>query len=245
MTPTTGPFRSPQFQHEQVRKLPDFSPAGFIYLERKRRLFLNILGFRYKSASKDTKEGCILASHKDFTQFFADLRAGKTGAEEAVFTCIYGELHAIAKSFMLDERTGHTLQTTALVHEAYMKMSGTGGGTLEDKAHFMRLAARAMRRILIDHARRKRAEKRGGGKASEAIEEAEVLVGEPRIDLIALDSALERLSALDAQLAQVVDLRFFGGLTAEEAALALGVSVRKVQYDWRMARAWLQEELQR
>ncbi|MHC4946569.1 MAG: sigma-70 family RNA polymerase sigma factor [Planctomycetota bacterium] len=185
-----------------------------------------------------------MASKQDFTQLLNDLNAGKVGAEEALLPMVYDELRALAKYYMRDERSDHTLQTTALVHEAYIKMGGLEGEGLENKAHYMRVAARAMRRVLIDHARRKQAGKHGGGRRKQALEQAEVFLGEPSIDLIALDESLEKLGELDPSLTQVVELRFFGGLTAEETAKVLGVSVRKVMYDWRIARAWLKQGLE-
>jgi RNA polymerase sigma factor (TIGR02999 family) len=113
----------------------------------------------------------------------------------------------------------------------------------ESRAHYLRVAAQAMRRVLIDHARRKRSDKQGGGWHRESLEKAAVFLGEPTIDLIALDQAMEKLQEMDPQLAQVVELRFFGGLTVEETAKVLDVSPRTVKYDWRMAKAWLKKEI--
>lgn len=179
----------------------------------------------------------------DFTQILAKLRSGQEGAEEALLPLVYNELRSLARHFMRDERKDHTWQTTALVHEAYIKMGGHDGEPFENRAEYMRVAARAMRRVLIDHARHKRSAKHGGGRRKVPIEQAEVILGEPSIDLIALDDALEQLTGLDPNLAQVVELRFFAGLTAEETAQVLDVSIRKVMYDWRMARAWLKQEM--
>ena len=185
-----------------------------------------------------------VASKKDFTRLIEDLNEGKDGAEAELIPIVYDELRALARYYMRDERSGHTLQTTALVHEAYLKMGGAKEESWENKAHFLRVAAKAMRRVLIDHARRKLSEKHGGGRRKENIEEAEVFLGEPTIDLIAMDDALEELAGMDAKLAQVVELRFFGGLTVEETAKVLGVSTRTVKYDWRMARAWLKQKME-
>jgi RNA polymerase sigma factor (TIGR02999 family) len=144
---------------------------------------------------------------------------------------------------MSDERTGHTLQTTALVNEAYIRMGGRKNDVYENKAHYMRVAAQAMRRVLIDYARKRMTKKQVGGRRREVSEKAEGLSINSSVDLLALDSALEKLATMDEKLAQIVELRFFGGLTIEETAKVLGVSSRTVKYDWRMARAWLKEDL--
>lgn len=180
----------------------------------------------------------------DPSALISRLSAGKEGAEEALLPLVYDELRSLAHHYMRGERRGHTLQTTALVHEAFLRMGGGGEVAVEGRSHFMRVAARAMRRVLIDHARRKLAERHGGGRSRESIEEVEILLGEPDVDFLALDDALDKLGEVDAHLAQIVELRFFAGLSAEEAASVLGVSVRKLQYDWRMARAWLKQAME-
>lgn len=185
-----------------------------------------------------------MLSGRDLAGLLDRLNAGQEEAAEALLPLVYEELHALAHHYMRDERGGHTLQTTALVHEAFLKLGGREDLAFEDRGHFLRVAARAMRRVLIDHARRKQAEKHGGGRPRESIEEVEVFLGEPSVDFLALDEALDRLGALDPHLAQVVELRFFAGLSAEETASVLGVSVRKVMYDWRMARAWLKQTME-
>lgn len=184
-----------------------------------------------------------MPSERNTAQLLRDLKAGKEGAADALLPLLYDELRVMARHFMQDERAGHTLQTTALVHEAYLRMGGTRDATWEDKAQYLRLAARTMRRVLIDHARRKRSDKHGGGRKREPLEEAAVFMGEPVVDLIALDSAMEKLHEMDPQLAQVVELRFFGGLTSDETARVMGVSPRTVKYDWRMAKAWLKQAM--
>ena len=159
-----------------------------------------------------------LPSRKNTAQLLQDLKTGKEGAADALLPLLYDELRAMARHFMHDERSGHTLQTTALVHEAYIRMGGGKEETWEDKAQYLRLAAMTMRRVLIDHARRKRSEKHGGARKREPLEGAAVLMGEPVVDLIALDNALEKLHDVDPQLARVVELRFVG--TSDQPILA-------------------------
>jgi RNA polymerase sigma factor (TIGR02999 family) len=184
-----------------------------------------------------------LSSRRDITNLLKALNAGKEGAEEQLLMKLYDELHALARYYMHDERTGHTLQTTALVHEAYIRMGGRKEEAFENKVHYMRVAAQAMRRVLIDYARRRQTQKEGGRWHREVLDKAEELSIDTSVNLPALDSALEKLAKMDKKLAQIVELRFFGGLTIEETAKVLGVSPRTVKYDWRMARAWLKEEL--
>ena len=180
---------------------------------------------------------------KGVTELLRELGAGKDGAEEALLSLIYDELHALARLFMGRERVGHTLQTTALVHEAYLRLYGSNQENWESKAHYMRLAARAMRRVLIDHARRRNSQKRGGDHHRTSLSSAVAIENQDPIDLLALDQALSKLSDLDPRLGQVVELRYFCGLTVEETAEVLGASPRTVKSDWRMARAWLKQEL--
>ena len=185
-----------------------------------------------------------MPSRNDITRLLADLSAGKEEAGEAVMSLIYDELRALAKSHMHRERSGHTLQTTALVHEAFIRLGGGKVTAWESRAHFMRTAAQAMRRILIDHARRKATDKLGGGRRRTPLDELAVFDERTSPDLLALDRALDKLAAVDPQVAQMVELRFFGGLTVKETAQVLDVSPRTVDYDWRMAKAWLQKEIQ-
>ena len=157
---------------------------------------------------------------------------------------LYAELRALAADFLSRERSNHTLQPTALVHEAWLRLSAQDGSRWTGKAHFFALAAQAMRRVLVDHARRKQADKRGGGRepitlATELTPASET----SQVDVLVLDEALARLGVLDARQARLVELRFFAGLTLEEAAEALQVSPRTAATAWRMARAWLSREL--
>lgn len=152
---------------------------------------------------------------------------------------VYRTLHAIARKRLADEQLGHTLQPTALVHEAYVKLSSDPSVFALEKSRFYRLAAAAMRRILIDHARSKHRIKRGGAIKRDVLDVAELALAEDPTLTLALHDAIQRLEEVDAQAAKVVELRFFGGLSVEETAEALGVSDRTVKRDWQFARAWL------
>lgn len=179
----------------------------------------------------------------EFTRLLADLNAGEEGAEEALLVLVYDELRSLARRYMLDERSGHTLQTTAVVHEAYVRLSGMDKTDWESKAHYFRVAARAMRRVLIDHARRKKADKHGGNRQRKPLELGDRLAVNESVDLLDLDLALKDLSEMDPRMGQIVELRFFGGLTIEDTARVLGVSSRTVKNDWKLAKSWLKEEM--
>jgi RNA polymerase sigma-70 factor (ECF subfamily) len=169
--------------------------------------------------------------------------AGQTSAAEALMPLIYDELRSLAARYLGHEKPGHTLQPTALVNEAYLRMVDISRIDWQGKTHFFAVAARQMRRILVDHARAKAAAKRGGNAIQVTLDED--LVAEPaRLDdLIALDQTLDRLSALDDRVAQVVELRLFGGLTAKETAHELDVSERTIYDDWGFGRAWILREM--
>jgi RNA polymerase sigma factor (TIGR02999 family) len=181
----------------------------------------------------------------DITQLLIDLRgAGGDGAAmDRLLPVVYEELRRIARRQLGGERPDHTLSTTALVHEAYLRMADQTRLEWQDRAHFFAAAAQAMRRILVDYARRHRAEKRGGGRAQVTLDDAMVAAGERADQLVALDEALTRLAALDPRLARVVECRFFAGLTEEETAEALGITDRTVRRDWVKAKGWLLAEL--
>jgi RNA polymerase sigma-70 factor (ECF subfamily) len=153
---------------------------------------------------------------------------------------VHQELHQIARRCMAGERVGHSLQATALVNEAYVRLVDGTVVEWHDRAHFLAVAARIMRRILVDHARARGARKRGGGDARVTFDEALVVIAEPRENFVALDDALEALAKFDERKSRVVELRFFGGLTVEETASVLKVSPDTVMRDWRLAKAWLQ-----
>ena len=165
------------------------------------------------------------------------------------FPAVYEELRRVAHRHLEREAEGHTLSTTALVHEAYLRLKGQGSGAFNDRVHFFAMAARAMRRILVDHARRHHAAKRGQGARRVPLESVERLgVGSLAVEeraelLVSLDESLSQLAALDARQAQVVELRFFGGLTEEETAEALGIGLRTAKRDWAKARSWLYQAL--
>jgi RNA polymerase sigma factor (TIGR02999 family) len=164
-------------------------------------------------------------------------------AEEQLFADVYAELRALAAQYLHRERKSHTLQPTALVHEAYLKLVGKTRVDWQGRSHFLAIAAQAMRQILVDHARRHRAAKRGGTRHRIALEDN--LVGESNrnVDLLAIEDALTKLTKLDPRQAQMMELRFFGGLSIAEVAKVMGTSKRSVEREWTMVRAWLRREL--
>ena len=165
---------------------------------------------------------------------------------DALLKLVYAELHRQAHQYLQRERAGHTLQTTALVHEAYLRLADQKSVAWENRSHFFAIAATMMRRILIDYAKTKHRVRRGGEHEDLPLENALTMgVGETDFDLLALDEALDRLAAKDAHLAKVVELRFFSGLDVVETAEVLGSSESTVKRDWRMAKAWLHRELTR
>lgn len=162
---------------------------------------------------------------------------------ERLLPLIYDELHAMAHQRLAHERRNHTLQTTALVHEAYLRLVDQTKITQRGRAYFFGAAARAMRQVLVDYARRRKAEKRGGGQKPLSLEEGQVAVDTYAEELIDLDEAMKRLAALNPRHARVVECRFFGGLSVQETAETLDISPRTVAYDWKVAQAWLYHEL--
>ncbi len=175
------------------------------------------------------------------TRLLRALSAGEAGAAEQLLPLVYDELRRLAGRLMGDERTGHTLQATALLHEAWLRLCAPGT-SYDDRGHFLRVAATAMRRVLVDHARARAAQKRGGGRRVDL--DADAVAGRDDAEsLLAVDEALGRLQALDPQLVQLVEMRFFGGLDNPSTAEALGLSLRSVERGWRTARAFLVREL--
>jgi RNA polymerase sigma-70 factor (ECF subfamily) len=156
---------------------------------------------------------------------------------------VYDELRRQAARYLRRERAGHSLQTTALIHEAYMRLVDQRHVQWQNRAHFFGIAGQMMRRILVDHARTKRRVKRGGSDVKISLADATIPVQEQDLDVVALDEALTRLAEIDAQQSKVVELRFFGGLTVEETAEVMGISPATVKRDWSMAKAWLHREL--
>jgi RNA polymerase sigma factor (TIGR02999 family) len=178
------------------------------------------------------------------TELLALAAAGDRGALDRAFPLVYDELRLLARRQLRREPQGHTLSSTGLVHEAYLRLVDRSHGVWVDRMHFLAIAATAMRRILVDHARRHHAARRGGGAPPVMLETIDAVAVDDRADLLVnLDEALERLALLDARQARVVECRFFGGLTAEETAEALGIAVRTVKRDWAKARSWLYQEL--
>src|SRR5690606_394816 len=177
------------------------------------------------------------------TELLAKAYAGDAAAMASVFPLIYEELHRLARAQLRREPDGHTLTPTGLLHEAYIRLSTYTRMEWTSRAHFMAVAATAMRRILVDHARSHRAAKRGGKLRRVPIESVDVPVEDRAELLIALDDALRRLKELDARQAQVVECRFFGGMTEEETAEALGISLRTVKRDWARAKSWLYRDI--
>jgi len=168
---------------------------------------------------------------------------GDQAALDTLMPLVYGELRKVAARHLRGQRAGHTLQTTALVNEAYLRLIDASQVKWQDRAHFFAVAAHFMRRILVDFARSRNYQKRGGGAQQVSLAEALAIEPERGADLLALDEALTRLQALNERQAQVVELRYFGGLSEEESAEALKVSVRTVRRDWNFARVWLHREL--
>jgi RNA polymerase sigma factor (TIGR02999 family) len=169
---------------------------------------------------------------------------GDVGALDRAFPLVYAELHRLAHRQLRGEATGHTLSTTALVHEAYLRLVDGARGGWRDHGHFLALAATAMRRILVDEARRRRAAKRGAGARPVSLDDVDALAFDDRVDvLLALDEALDRLAVIEPRQARVVECRFFAGLTENETADALAIGLRTVKRDWAKAKAWLHEAL--
>jgi RNA polymerase sigma factor (TIGR02999 family) len=170
-------------------------------------------------------------------------RSGDKDAYDRLFEQVHAELHRLARRYMAGERPGHVLQATALVNEAYLRLIEIEQVSWQDRAHFFAVAARVMRRILVDDARARHYQKRGGGAEKISLEEAILVSGQPGRELIALDDALTALAAVDERKSRVVELRFFGGLNLEETATVVGVSPDTIKRDWRMAKVWLLREI--
>lgn len=178
----------------------------------------------------------------EVTQLLQQLQQGDSRAADQLVPLVYAELHDLAAGYLRRERPDHTLQPTALVHEAYLKLVGQRTVTWQSRSHFLGIAAQAMRRILVDHARRRRTTL-GPGGALITLDDGMLVEQPASLDLIALDEALTRLAALDARQGRIVELRFFGGLGIEEVAEVLGIAPITVKREWRIARAWFRREL--
>lgn len=180
---------------------------------------------------------------REVTRLLREWSGGNEKALEDLLPLVYGELRRLARHFLSGERPDHTLQATALVHEAYLKLVGQDAVAWQGRAHFIGVAATLMRRILVDHARAHRAEKRGGGVQRLTLDEAVSFFQQRDVDLVALDEALADLAQQDPRQSRVVELRFFGGLTIEETAEALGLAPTTVKREWNMAKAWLHQRI--
>lgn len=182
----------------------------------------------------------------EVTQLLAAWSQGDRRALETLLPLVYSELHRLADRYMRNEAAGHTLQSTALVNEAYLRMVDASGSSQiewQNRAHFFGVAASVIRNLLVDHARARRTEKRGGGGRAVTIDDRIAAPDRTNLDLEALDGALERLAALDPQQARIVELRFFGGLSIEETAEVLHISTSTVKRNWAMAKTWIYREL--
>jgi RNA polymerase sigma factor (TIGR02999 family) len=184
-----------------------------------------------------------MSNPADVTALLAAYREGDRGAFDRLMPLVYDDLRRIARSHLRRSAPSQTLDTTSLVHEYYLKMLDQTRLQAQDRSHFLAISARAMRQVIIDHARRRTAAKRGGGSEKMTLDEGRIAIEEQAEWLLALDQALTRLGENSERLAQVVECRFFAGLSEEETAEALGISLRTAQRDWMRARAWLKEEL--
>jgi RNA polymerase sigma factor (TIGR02999 family) len=179
----------------------------------------------------------------DVTLLLRQVKAGDGAAESRLLELVYPQLRRIARNYLSRERTGHTLQPTALVNEAYLQLVGQLEKDWQNRSHFYAVAAQLMRRILVDHARQRKAAKRDGNRQRVELTDALAISGDRLDEILAIDEALKRLAEFDLRGAKVVEMRFFGGMTEEEAAEVLGVATRTVKRDWNAAKAWLHGEL--
>jgi RNA polymerase sigma-70 factor, ECF subfamily len=180
----------------------------------------------------------------DVTELLRAWGQGDTQALEDLLPLVEAELRRLARAYMARERRDHTLQTTALVNEAFVRLVDARRLPWQDRAHFLGIAARLMRRVLVDHARRRGYQKRGGGVQHITLDEALVVSSAPDLNLLALDRALEKLTVFDERKSRIIELRFFGGLSIDETSVVLSVSTDTVKRDWRLAKLWLLRELE-
>lgn len=189
-------------------------------------------------------KGWKLSASGEVTRLLQAYREGDREAYDRLFPIVYDDLRRIARAHLRRQRSGHTLGTTGIVHEAYLKLVDPASNGYQDRNHFLAVAARAMRQVIISYARRHAAGKRGGGERALPLEERDIPVQTQAEAILDVDRALARLEEFEPRLARVVECRFFAGLDEEETAAALGISTRTVQRDWMRARAWLREELE-
>jgi RNA polymerase sigma factor (TIGR02999 family) len=213
-------------------------------------LTLSTSGGTFSLLSELTPEPALTRSWKlnresstGITRLLADWSRGDEGARDALIPLVYDELRLIARRNLSRERPDHTLQSAALVNEAYLRMVRQETPNWQNRAHFFGVAAQIMRHILVDHARNRRAAKRGAGAQQLSLDVPIAPRAKSEIDLLALDSALNKLATMDPQQSHLIELRFFGGLSIEEAALVMGISTRTVERSWTAARAWLRVEM--
>lgn len=186
-----------------------------------------------------------MQSTEGITELLIDWGKGDQAALEKLMPLVYNELRRLATAYLRRERASHTLQPTALVNEAYLKLIDQRNAQWQNRAHFFGISAQLMRRILVDHARQHQAVKRGGSNQQRlSITSAEEIAIQPAVDLLALNEALDELATMDPQQARIVELKFFGGLSIDETAEVLGISHATVERDWKMARAWLRRQLE-
>lgn len=186
-----------------------------------------------------------MQSNEGITELLIDWSKGDQAALDRLMPLVYNELRRLASNYLRRERAGHTLQPTALVNEAYLKLVDQKNARWQNRAQFFGISAQLMRRILVDHARQHQAAKRGGSNQQRlSITSAEEFAKQPEVDLLALNEALDELAKMDPQQERIVELKFFGGLSIEETAEVLGISHATVERDWKMARAWLRRQLE-
>ncbi len=183
-------------------------------------------------------------SASEVTRLLLAWRNGDAAASEKLMPLVYRDLRRIARRYMSSERSGHTLQATALVNEAYIRIAKQRGAQCQDRVHFLSVAANVMRRLLVEHARARGRVKRGGIQDRVSLDDGELDTSHREVDVLALHQALGRLASFDARKSQLVELRYFGGLNVEEAAEALGIAPITVKREWAKAKAWLYDELQ-
>jgi RNA polymerase sigma-70 factor (ECF subfamily) len=199
---------------------------------------------RYLRSVRSAKGTILdLASSSQITGLLLRWSEGDSAAREALIPLVYGELRRLARQCLASQRPDHTLQSTALVHEAYLRLVGRTSVHWENRVHFFAVAAQLMRRILVDHARKQRAAKRGGNPLTLVLDESLGLAKKRAVDLIALDDALTDLAALDSRQSQIIELRFFGGLSIEDSSHVLGISPATVKREWATARTWLYQQM--
>jgi RNA polymerase sigma factor (TIGR02999 family) len=186
-----------------------------------------------------------LTSSERVTKLLANWGQGDRDARDALIPLVYGELRRVARRYLRRERPDHSLQSAALVHEAYLRLVDQQVPEWQNRAHFFGVAAQLMRQILVDHARQRRAAKRGGGVPRLNLDPEFALPQKREVDLVVLDEALNTLASIDPQRGRIVELRFFAGLSIEETALVLGISAATVSRDWATSRAWLQREMKK